>query len=59
MARRNLLSQQHLVGLRCIDATSKKLLIVYLPHVEVTINNDGDADKELITGMTSDSVGRL
>eukprot|EP00957_Ditylum_brightwellii_P108942 8310517-Ditylum_brightwellii.AAC.1 len=34
MARRNLLSQQHLVGLRCIDASSKKLLIIYLPQVE-------------------------
>eukprot|EP00957_Ditylum_brightwellii_P208848 15359208-Ditylum_brightwellii.AAC.1 len=59
MARRNLLSQQHLVGLRCIDAASKKLLIVYLPQVEITINEDGDTDEEWITGSTSDSTGRL
>eukprot|EP00957_Ditylum_brightwellii_P111652 8516644-Ditylum_brightwellii.AAC.1 len=59
MARRNLLSQQHLVDLRCIDATSKKLLIVYLPQVEVMINNDGDTNKEWITGTTLDSAGRL
>eukprot|EP00957_Ditylum_brightwellii_P088739 6757827-Ditylum_brightwellii.AAC.1 len=59
MARRNLLSQQHLVCLRCINTTSKKLLIIYLPQVKVTINEDGDTDEELITGLTSDSVGRL
>eukprot|EP00957_Ditylum_brightwellii_P066832 5071957-Ditylum_brightwellii.AAC.1 len=59
MVRKNLLSQQHLVGLRCIDAISKKLLIVYLPQVEVTINEDGDTDEEWITGTTSDSAGRL
>eukprot|EP00957_Ditylum_brightwellii_P201906 15327741-Ditylum_brightwellii.AAC.1 len=32
MARRNLLLQQQLVGLRCINITSKKLLIIYLPQ---------------------------
>ena len=42
VARRNLLSQQHLVGLRCLDSTSKRILVVYLPQLEVDINNDGD-----------------
>eukprot|EP00957_Ditylum_brightwellii_P145716 11095683-Ditylum_brightwellii.AAC.1 len=59
MAKRNLLSQQHLVSFRCIDATSKKLLIIYLPQVEVTISNDGDTNKEWITSTTSDAAGRL
>eukprot|EP00957_Ditylum_brightwellii_P180259 13731747-Ditylum_brightwellii.AAC.3 len=59
ITRRNLLSQQHLVGLRCIVASSKKLLIIYLPQVEVKINNGGDTDKEWITGTTSNVVGRL
>eukprot|EP00957_Ditylum_brightwellii_P087786 6685047-Ditylum_brightwellii.AAC.1 len=54
MARRNLLSQQHLVG-----PTSKKLLIIYLPQVEVTIDEDGNTNEEWITGLTSDSAGRL
>eukprot|EP00957_Ditylum_brightwellii_P009184 694925-Ditylum_brightwellii.AAC.1 len=56
MARRNLLSQQHLVGRRCIDATSKKLLIVYLPQMEVTIDDNGDTNEEWITNTTSDSA---
>eukprot|EP00957_Ditylum_brightwellii_P105574 8048625-Ditylum_brightwellii.AAC.1 len=59
MTRRNLLSQQHLVNLRCIDATSKKLLIVYLSQVKVTINNNGDTNTVWIAGTTLDSVGRL
>eukprot|EP00957_Ditylum_brightwellii_P148340 11293651-Ditylum_brightwellii.AAC.1 len=46
-------------SIRCIDATSKKLLIVYLPQVEVTIDEDGDTDEEWITGTTLDSAGRL
>eukprot|EP00957_Ditylum_brightwellii_P061262 4649545-Ditylum_brightwellii.AAC.1 len=59
MEKSNLLSQQHLVGLRCINATSKKLLIIYLPQVKVTIGDDDDTNKECITSMTSDSAGRL
>eukprot|EP00957_Ditylum_brightwellii_P195678 14908924-Ditylum_brightwellii.AAC.1 len=59
MARRNLLSQQHLVGLMCINTTSKKLLIIYLPQVEVTIDEDSDTNEEWITGLTSDSAVRL
>eukprot|EP00957_Ditylum_brightwellii_P033390 2530288-Ditylum_brightwellii.AAC.1 len=56
MARRNLLSQQHLVSLRCINATSKKLIIIYLPEVEVTINENGDTNEEWITSSTLDSA---
>eukprot|EP00957_Ditylum_brightwellii_P168761 12845550-Ditylum_brightwellii.AAC.1 len=41
------------------DVTSKKLLIIYLPQVGVTIDNDGDTDKERITGPTSNAVGKL
>eukprot|EP00957_Ditylum_brightwellii_P020672 1558890-Ditylum_brightwellii.AAC.1 len=59
MARRKLLSQQHLVGLRCIDATSKKLLIMYLSQVKVTTDEHGNTNEEWITGLTSDSAGRL
>eukprot|EP00957_Ditylum_brightwellii_P204390 15339029-Ditylum_brightwellii.AAC.1 len=59
MARRNLLSQHHLVVLKCINAKSKKLLIMYLPQVEVTIYENGNTDKEWITGSISDSAGRL
>eukprot|EP00957_Ditylum_brightwellii_P194938 14852156-Ditylum_brightwellii.AAC.1 len=59
IVRKNLLSQQRLVGPRCINATSKKLLIIYLPQVEVMIDEDGDIDEEWITGLTSDSAGRL
>eukprot|EP00957_Ditylum_brightwellii_P134514 10254755-Ditylum_brightwellii.AAC.1 len=56
MARRNLLSQHHLVNLRCIDATSKKLLIIYLPQVEITIDEDSNTNEEWITSSTSDSA---
>eukprot|EP00957_Ditylum_brightwellii_P046370 3519681-Ditylum_brightwellii.AAC.1 len=59
MARRNLLSKQHLVGLMCFNATSKKLLIIYLPQVEVMIDEDSDTDEEWITSSTSDSADRL
>eukprot|EP00957_Ditylum_brightwellii_P148519 11308618-Ditylum_brightwellii.AAC.1 len=58
MTRRNMLSQQYLVGLRCIDATSKKLLTVYLPQGEVAIKDDGDTNKEWITGTTLDSADK-
>eukprot|EP00957_Ditylum_brightwellii_P210188 15364658-Ditylum_brightwellii.AAC.1 len=59
MARQYLLLQQHLVGLHCVDETSKKLTIIYLPKVEVTIDADGDTDKKWITGTTLDAAGKL
>eukprot|EP00957_Ditylum_brightwellii_P148851 11331995-Ditylum_brightwellii.AAC.1 len=59
IARRNPLSQQHLVGLQCVDATSKKLLIMYLPQVEVTINGGGDTNKEWITSTMLDAAVKL
>eukprot|EP00957_Ditylum_brightwellii_P035338 2680393-Ditylum_brightwellii.AAC.1 len=34
VARHNLLAQQHLVGLRCLNSTSKRILVVYLPQLE-------------------------
>eukprot|EP00957_Ditylum_brightwellii_P139574 10637300-Ditylum_brightwellii.AAC.1 len=34
VARRNLLSQQHLIGLCHLDSTSKCILVVYLPQLE-------------------------
>eukprot|EP00957_Ditylum_brightwellii_P123185 9392254-Ditylum_brightwellii.AAC.1 len=46
IVRRNLLSQQHLIGFRCIDVTSKKLLIIYLPQTEVMIDEDSDTNEE-------------
>eukprot|EP00957_Ditylum_brightwellii_P091224 6944971-Ditylum_brightwellii.AAC.1 len=59
MARRNLLSQQYPVGLRCIDATSNTLLIIYLPQVEVTINDDGNTNKGWITSTMLDATVKL
>eukprot|EP00957_Ditylum_brightwellii_P183223 13956251-Ditylum_brightwellii.AAC.1 len=59
MTRRNLISQQHLVGLQYADTISKKVLIIYLPRVKVTINNNGDTDKKWISGTTLDIAGRL
>ena len=59
VARRNLLSQQHLVGLRCLDSTLKRILVVYLPQLEVDINNEGDLCDEWITGTTPDAAGKM
>eukprot|EP00957_Ditylum_brightwellii_P042364 3207608-Ditylum_brightwellii.AAC.1 len=59
MARRILLSQQHLLVLRCMAATPKKFLIIYLQKVELTINDDCDTNKEWITGTMSDAADRL
>ena len=59
VVRQNLLSQQHLVGLRCLDSTSKRILVVYLPQLEVDINNEGNLCNEWITGTTSDAAGKM
>eukprot|EP00957_Ditylum_brightwellii_P176106 13409632-Ditylum_brightwellii.AAC.1 len=40
VARQNLLSQQHLVGLHCLDSISKRILVVYLPQLKVDINKE-------------------
>eukprot|EP00957_Ditylum_brightwellii_P140179 10681377-Ditylum_brightwellii.AAC.1 len=40
VAHQNLLSQQHLVGLRCLDSTSKRILVIYLPQLGVDINEE-------------------
>eukprot|EP00957_Ditylum_brightwellii_P008110 614948-Ditylum_brightwellii.AAC.1 len=50
VACHNLLSQQHLVGLRCLDSTSKRILVVYLPQLKDDINNEGDLCNKWITG---------
>eukprot|EP00957_Ditylum_brightwellii_P163656 12460315-Ditylum_brightwellii.AAC.1 len=55
----NLLSQQHLVGLRCLDSTPKCILVVYLPQLEVDINNESDLCNKWITGTTSDAAGKM
>eukprot|EP00957_Ditylum_brightwellii_P047135 3579465-Ditylum_brightwellii.AAC.1 len=34
VAHQNLLSQQHLVGLCCLESTSKQILVIYLPQLE-------------------------
>eukprot|EP00957_Ditylum_brightwellii_P157917 12020745-Ditylum_brightwellii.AAC.1 len=34
VACQNLFSQQHLVGLQCLDSTSKQILVIYLPQLE-------------------------
>eukprot|EP00957_Ditylum_brightwellii_P172979 13169692-Ditylum_brightwellii.AAC.1 len=34
VAHQNLLSQQHLVGLRCLDSTSKQILVICLPQLK-------------------------
>eukprot|EP00957_Ditylum_brightwellii_P144693 11022777-Ditylum_brightwellii.AAC.1 len=41
VACQNLLSQQHLVGLRCVDFMSKRVLVIYLPQIEVDVTEDG------------------
>eukprot|EP00957_Ditylum_brightwellii_P122140 9314601-Ditylum_brightwellii.AAC.1 len=59
MASQNLLSQQHLVGLRCMDSTSKCILVVYLPQLEVDIDKEGNLCDEWITGTMSDAAGKM
>eukprot|EP00957_Ditylum_brightwellii_P167405 12744438-Ditylum_brightwellii.AAC.1 len=59
VVRQNFLSQQHLVGLRCLDSTSKRISVVYLPQLEVDINEEGDLCNKWITGTTSDTAGKM
>eukprot|EP00957_Ditylum_brightwellii_P158493 12064405-Ditylum_brightwellii.AAC.1 len=37
---KNLLSQQHLVGLCCVDSTSKRIMVIHLPQIEIFHNFD-------------------
>eukprot|EP00957_Ditylum_brightwellii_P147810 11256412-Ditylum_brightwellii.AAC.1 len=55
MARQNLLLQQHLVDLHCVNAIPKKLLIIHLPQVEIAIDDGSDTKKEWITSTTLDA----
>eukprot|EP00957_Ditylum_brightwellii_P051946 3940225-Ditylum_brightwellii.AAC.1 len=59
VAHCNLLSQQHLVGLHCLDSTLKRILVVYLPQLEVDINKEGNLCDKWITGTTSDAAGKM
>eukprot|EP00957_Ditylum_brightwellii_P060798 4615726-Ditylum_brightwellii.AAC.1 len=59
VARQNLLSHQHLVGLRCLDSTSKRILVVYLPQLKVGINKEGSLCNKWITGTTSNAAGKM
>eukprot|EP00957_Ditylum_brightwellii_P130130 9925853-Ditylum_brightwellii.AAC.1 len=59
VAHQNLPSHQHLVGLRCLDSTSKYILAVYLPQLEVDINKEGNLCDKCITGTMSDAAGKL
>eukprot|EP00957_Ditylum_brightwellii_P071217 5413461-Ditylum_brightwellii.AAC.1 len=59
VACQNLLSQQHLVRLHCLDSTSKRIFMVYLPQLEVDINNEGNLCNEWITGTMSDATGKM
>eukprot|EP00957_Ditylum_brightwellii_P016472 1238198-Ditylum_brightwellii.AAC.1 len=59
VARCNLLSQQHLVGLRCLDSTSKCISVVYLPQLKVDINDEGDLCDKWITGTMSNAAGKM
>eukprot|EP00957_Ditylum_brightwellii_P078768 5989382-Ditylum_brightwellii.AAC.1 len=59
VVHQNLLSQQHLVWLRCLDSTSKRILVIYLPQLEVDINKEGNLCNKWITGTTSDAAGKM
>eukprot|EP00957_Ditylum_brightwellii_P157080 11955106-Ditylum_brightwellii.AAC.1 len=49
----------HLVGLRCLDSTSKRILVAYLPQLKVDINEEGDLCDKWITGTMSDAAGKM
>eukprot|EP00957_Ditylum_brightwellii_P109074 8320989-Ditylum_brightwellii.AAC.1 len=57
VACHNLLSQQHLVGLCCVDSMPKSVLVIYLPQIEINITKDGNLGNEWITGTTSNAAG--
>eukprot|EP00957_Ditylum_brightwellii_P120289 9178705-Ditylum_brightwellii.AAC.1 len=59
VAHWNLLSQQHLVRLRCLDSTSKRILVKYLPQLKVDIKEEDDLCNKWITGTTSDAAGTM
>eukprot|EP00957_Ditylum_brightwellii_P168192 12804050-Ditylum_brightwellii.AAC.1 len=59
VACQKLLWQQHLVGLRCLDSTSKQILVICLPQLEVDINKDGNLCDKWITGTMSDAAGKM
>eukprot|EP00957_Ditylum_brightwellii_P135624 10341972-Ditylum_brightwellii.AAC.1 len=50
---------QHLVGLHCVDSMFKRVLVTYLPQIEVDVTKDGNLGDEWITGTTSDAVGKM
>eukprot|EP00957_Ditylum_brightwellii_P210312 15364827-Ditylum_brightwellii.AAC.1 len=55
----NLVSHQHLVGLCCLDSMSKRILVIYLPQIEVDATEEGNLGDELITGTTSNAAGKM
>eukprot|EP00957_Ditylum_brightwellii_P037675 2849276-Ditylum_brightwellii.AAC.1 len=59
VACQNRLSQQHLVGFHCPNSTSKQILVIYLPQLEVDINKDGNLCNKWITGTTSNAAGKM
>eukprot|EP00957_Ditylum_brightwellii_P167404 12744437-Ditylum_brightwellii.AAC.1 len=59
VVRQNLLFQKHLVGLRCLSLTSKRILVVYLPQIEVDINEESNLCNKWITGTTSNAAGKM
>eukprot|EP00957_Ditylum_brightwellii_P098406 7497592-Ditylum_brightwellii.AAC.1 len=42
VACQNLLSQQHLIELQCLDSTFKRVLVIYLPQLKVGVTDDGN-----------------
>eukprot|EP00957_Ditylum_brightwellii_P157673 12001264-Ditylum_brightwellii.AAC.1 len=59
VACQNLLSQKHLVGLRCLDSTYKKVLVIYLPQLKVDVTEDSNLCNEWITGTMSNAAGKM
>eukprot|EP00957_Ditylum_brightwellii_P201676 15326704-Ditylum_brightwellii.AAC.1 len=49
---------QHLVGLQCLDSTSKGILVVYLPQLEVDINEDSNLCDKWITSTMTNAAGK-
>eukprot|EP00957_Ditylum_brightwellii_P204186 15338042-Ditylum_brightwellii.AAC.2 len=45
VAHQNLFSQQHLVELRCVESMYKRVLVIYLPQIEVDVTEDGNLGK--------------
>eukprot|EP00957_Ditylum_brightwellii_P166538 12677067-Ditylum_brightwellii.AAC.1 len=59
VAHQNLLSQQHLAGLCCVDPMSKRVLVVYFPQIEVDVTKDGNLGNKWIIRTMSDAVGKM